>query len=304
MASKFVAFPNLYNGVSVINPGVTGCEIFRRVQFRCDYSTVIGDSAPVPNQTNLEDDNYVSHFIAWRNTSVNSYIDFSFTNSEGVTAIVLSFLNSPRNKISLPYIELQNVQYAAAPENDQLSMIPSVLIDNEDLNSNDNQIRTITIQPLLPLSSNTNLRITFDFTEFHDFNTLLLDEVTFCADAQPIFMPNITFTDLQSRILQPTADELSTGYLEMVCIIASDGQYNWQWLKDNTVIASTGEYRITVGDGSRTTILRISNLDFNDAGQYRCTATLSDEISGMSDDTFVIQEIQFPGNSCQLHVHY
>ena len=53
-------------------------------------------------------------------------------------------------------------------------------------------------------------------------------------------------------------------------------------------------YDITIGDGSRTTKLMISNLDFSDAGRYECTATTMD-FSLMTHTGSLTQEIQFPG---------
>ncbi len=37
------------------------------------------------------------------------------------------------------------------------------------------------------------------------------------------------------------------------------------------MIENKGDYRITIGDGSRTTKLTINKLDFSDAAEYECT---------------------------------
>ena len=95
----------------------------------------------------------------------------------------------------------------------------------------------------------------------------------------------------QSTIIQPSADDLRGGSTELVCTVSSQGSYTWQWEKDNSVIGNGDpNYDITIGDGSRTTKLMISNLDFSDAGQYECTATMID-LSFKTHSESLTQEI-------------
>ena len=109
-------------------------------------------------------------------------------------------------------------------------------------------------------------------------------------------MFNVNFQS-PSTIIQPSADDLRGGSTELVCTVSSQGPYTWQWKKDNSVIGNGDpNYDITIGDGSRTTKLMISNLDFSDAGQYECTATTMD-LALMTHTGSLTQEIQFPGES-------
>ena len=118
---------------------------------------------------------------------MNSFIDFDLTTATaGITAIELSLLNSPVNGISLPEPRLSVVEYNPNLSVRNETNIITWIFDNQDLTRIDNQIRTISIQPLTPLSA-ANLRIRFQFTVFHDFDWVFLGEIRFCTQPQPPF---------------------------------------------------------------------------------------------------------------------
>ena len=247
----------------------------------------------VPSPPDLNSEDYLGHFIAWERNSDQPYIDFDLTEiASAVTAIELSFLNSPEKGISLPDIQLSSVQYRSPITSSVMFNIGSVLLKNQDLTLSDDQVRIVTIQPLLPLQA-SNMRISFLFTDFHDFDWIFLSEVRFCVEEQPSFIPNIIeFLLSRSTTVQPSADDLRGGSTELVCTVSSQGSYTWQWERDNSVIGNGDpNYDITIRDGSRTTKLMISNLDFSDAGQYECTATFE----GFNVTSTLVQTIKFPG---------
>ena len=202
-------------------------------------------------------------------------------------------MNSPANRISLPDLQPSRVNsYGATFLADSVSRLPSIILDNQDLAQTDNQIRTFTIRPII---ASPIFRITFQFTTFHDFDWFFLSEVRFCTELQPNIVFNVTFHPPPFTIVQPSADDLRGGSTELVCTVSSQGLYTWLWEKDNSVIGNGDpNYDITIGDGSRTTKLVISNLDFSDAGRYECTATTMD-LSGRPVTGSMSQEIQFPG---------
>ncbi len=77
----------------------------------CDYSVVLGDGAIIPSPPDLNSASYFRHFIAWNRDSLNSFIDFDLTTATtGITAIELSFFNSPASGISLPEPRLSVVE--------------------------------------------------------------------------------------------------------------------------------------------------------------------------------------------------
>ena len=166
---------NDYNGVPITYPPNCMRQNLHEI---CDYDVVLGDGAIIQFPPDLNSSSYFEHFIGMSN-SMNLYIDFDLTTvMAGITAIELSFLNSPANRISLPDITISVVHFGT------VAPIASLIFDNEDLAQTDNQIRTISIQPFRSLSA-VNLRIRFQFTEFHDFNWVFLSEVRFCTDLQP-----------------------------------------------------------------------------------------------------------------------
>ncbi len=248
----------------------------------------------VPSTPDFSSSMYLGQFVAWERGSASPYIDFNLTTvTTGITAIELSFLNSPSSRISLPDIELSRVTYDSSFALDTKSSIGSRVLNNQDLSQTDNQVRTVFVQPLLSQAS-LNLRISFQFNRFHDFNWLLLNEVRFCTDTQPFFRPVVMFLVPLSNVIQPSAGDLTRGSTELVCTVSSEGSYTWQWKRDNNMIGNNGDYVITIGDGSRTTKLTINKLDFSDTAEYECTGTTVD-LSNIMYIHFFIQDLQFPG---------
>ncbi len=261
----------------------------------CDYSVVLGDGAIIPSPPDLNSSSYFTHFIAWNRDSLNSFVDFDLTTATArITAIELSFLNSPANRISLPEPRLSVVEYAPPYLRDRNETgITTWIFDNQYLAQTDNQIRTISIRPFTPLSA-ADLRIRFQFTVFHDFDWVFLSEIRFCTQPQPPFQLQAVILQTPSSIIvQPGADDLRGGSTELVCTVSSEGSYTWQWERDNnTIIENKGDYRIAIGDGSRTTKLTINNLDFSDAANYECIATATQNVDLMNSTAYLVE---FPG---------
>ena len=213
----------------------------------------------------------------------------------GITAIELSFLNSPANGISLPEPRLFVIEYAPGYRDRNETSISTWIFDNQDLAQTDNQIRTISIQPFPPLSA-TNLRIRFQFTVLHDFDWVFLSEIRFCTQPQPPFqlIKAVILQTPSHIIVQPSADDLRRGSTELMCTISSGGLYTWQWKSDkNTIeIEKKGHYTVTIGDGSRTTKLRINKLDFSNAANYECIATTTHDVDLKNSTTYLVE---FPG---------
>ncbi len=287
--------PIVYNDVPISYP--SNCTTQRNFIARftaCDFSVVLGDGAIIPSPPDLNSSSYFRHFIAWNRESLNSFVDFDLTAATaGITAIELSFLNSPANRISLPEPRLSVVEYTPHGGDRNETSITTWIFDNQYLAQTDNQIRTISIRPFTPLSA-ANLRIRFQFTVFHDFDWVFLSEVQFCTRPQPPSQLHaIIFQTPSSIVVQPSADDLRRGSTELVCTVSSEGSYTWQWERDNnTIIENKGDYRITIGDGSRTTKLTINNLDFNDAANYECIATATQNVDLMNSTAYLVE---FPG---------
>ncbi len=278
---------NDYNGVPITYP--SNC-IEKKSTILCDYDVVLGDRMIIPSPPDLNTSSYFESFIG--TSSMNSYVDFFLnTTTTGITAIELSFLNSPANRISLPDITILVGQ--------SFESIASWIFDNQDLAQTDNQVITISIRPPSPLSA-ANLRIRFQFTEFHDFDWVFLSEVRFCTSPQPPFqLKAVILQTLSSIIVQPSAGDLRRGSTELVCTVSCEGSYKWQWERDSNTIKNNENYRITIGDGSRTTRLTINKLDFSDAANYECIATTTQNVDLMNSTAYLVE---FPG-TCKYHSH-
>ena len=119
----------------------------------------------------LADGNYgtvalnVTAVHAW-NTTVN--IQFIlFENPVQVLGINLYFYNIPSRNIGLPYDTV-------------LSSVSSFIEGNQDLNQNDNQLRSVTLIPTRTLSRRT-FTIEFRFSNIDKIDWLLLTEVEICT---------------------------------------------------------------------------------------------------------------------------
>ena len=285
--------PITYNDVLITYP--SNCTKHIIADTVCGYSVVLGDGAIIPSPPGLNSASYFRHFIAWNRDSLNSFIDFDLTTATaGITAIELSFLNSPANGISLPEPRLSVVEYVRMARGFNETSITTRIFDNQDLAQTDNQIRTISIRPFPPLSA-ANLRTSFQFTVFHDFDWVFLSEIRFCTQPQPPFQQlNVIFQTPSHIIVQPSADDLRRRSTELVCTIPGEGSYVWQWKRDNAtiIIENIADYRITIGDGNRTTKLTINNLDFSDAANYECIATTTHNVDLRNSTVYLVE---FPG---------
>ena len=307
MYSNQLVLPTLYRGLWLDGDPITYNDVLitypsnctrRSILARyivCDYGVVLGDGAIIPSPPDLNSASYFRHFITWNRDSLKSFIDFDLTTATaGITAIELSFLNSPASGISLPEPRLSVVEYTRGLRDRSEASITTWIFDNQDLSQTDNQIRTISIRPF-PLFSAMNLRIMFQFTAFHDFDWVFLSEIRFCTQPQPPFQLQAVILQTPSLIVvQPSADDLRRGSTELVCTVSSEGLYVWQWKRDNAIIMmeNISQYRITIGDGSRTTKLRINNLDFSDAANYGCIATTTHDVDLMNSTVYLVE---FPG---------
>ena len=285
--------PITYNDVLITYPSNCAQPNILARYIVCDYSVLLGDGAIIPSPPDLNSASYFRHFITWNRDSLKSFIDFDLTTATaGITAIELSFLNSPASGISFPEPRLSVVEYTQGFRDRSETNITTQIFNNQDLSQTDNQIRTISIQPLTPLSA-ANLRIRFQFTVFHDFDWIFLSEIRFCTQPQPPLLINTVILQTPSSIVvQPSADDLRKGLTELVCTIPGEGSYVWQWKRDNSImiLENNGDYRITIEDGSRTTKLIINNLDFSDADNYECIAT--HDVDLMNSTVYLVE---FPG---------
>lgn len=300
--TSYVTFPRIYGGVLVLQPDGINCNSFQTL-FQCHYTKVLGDGIDASSSTpNLNSNAYLKRFLAWDRGSTAPFLDFDLTGfTASLTAIQITFLNSPSNRISLPDMQLFSVVYGSSSLTDSLTALPSLLLDNQDLTANDHQIRTITITPVQSVAP-SHIRISFIFTELHSFDWLLVSEVMFCDSPQSLQETSVTFVHPQSLIVQPSGMELMSGTTQLTCTLSSQGRFSWHWELDNATLRVNDDesHSVSVGDGTRTTVLTLSDLNFASVGAYSCVAMATDSASTQIVGTLT-QEINFPGMSFHTH---
>ena len=82
----------------------------------------------------------------------------------------------------------------------------------------------------------------------------------------------------------PATDEIELGRDNLVssvqvsCTVASDGLFSWSWTGPNGVGLDASHTSVLMANLTLTSILKINNFSLSDAGQYTCTASMSDGV--------------------------
>ena len=121
--------------------------------------------------------------------------------------------------------------------------------------------------------------VRWDFTDLYKVELFAVSEVQICGDAQPDFTPSEILVQFLSPAteevsVQPSAEFLANEEsLILTCTVSQEGSFEWRWRKGILDLSSSNKTRILSADGTRTSKLIISELDFEDAGQYSCDAS-------------------------------
>ena len=119
-----------------------------------------------------------------------------------------------------------------------------------------------------------------------------------CGDTQPDFTPSEMLVQFLSPAteepvsVQPSAEFLANEEsLIVTCTVSQEGSFEWRWRIGIVDLSSSSKTRILSADGTRTSKLIISGLDFEDAGQYSCDASF-DSINCFRTRR---HDVEFPG---------
>ena len=116
---------------------------------------------------------------------------------------------------------------------------------------------------------------------FHYYNVyLLLVNITSISE--------ITFLSINDR-LELGRDNL-VSFVQVSCTVAKDGRFVWSWTGPNGTALDVSHTTVLTADLTLTSILKINNFSLSYAGQYTCTASVSDgvEIYPESANSFTI----------------
>lgn len=153
------------------------------------------------------------------------------------------------------------------------------LLNNDQLSKDDFAVRKITIRPRTPFTRNDNailFRWTFEGI-YDDIQLLVMSEIQLCGDTQEAFTPGtvqfLTPASEEVVMVQPSSTDLTSGALTLSCTVSLQGSFEWQWRKgDSELLKSDSKTSIFSSDGTRTSILIINQLSFEDSDVYSCDA--------------------------------
>ena len=127
-------------------------------------------------------------------------------------------------------------------------------------------------------------------------NRLGISEIVFCANDTDFQPGEIDFLrHAEPVVTWPSAQVLQSGSLTLICTVSSEGSFTWRWRKDgeNNDLERGGKFSILSADGTRTSVLTINDITFDDSAVYECIASFT--LPGTHPATGPSYAVQFPG---------
>ena len=278
--TQFVADPSAFRGVPPLTLSV--CPQDTLYGLICLYNTILGDSDPVPPQPNLDNsgggNSDILKFLVWPSSTDRPYVTFTFGGTLSITALNIEFLNYPAQGFSLPNLELYSTAAPTIvdPNSPRNQRIEFELQNNNVLSQDDYQVTSVSLS-LLETLSTPNLLLYWNYTGVYNLDFFMVSEVDFCSNTQPPGETQITFQDPQSdnSVIIPTVEELTVArYITLNCTVSSSGLFEWQWKQSENgrMLSNNSRFSLFTADGTRTSILQITELSVSDATEYTCEA--------------------------------
>ena len=113
----------------------------------------------------------------------------------------------------------------------------------------------------------------WNFTGAYNLDFFMVSEIDFCSNTQPPGETQITFQDPQSdnSMIIPTVEELTVPrYITINCTVSSSGLFEWKWSRNGSMLLNNSRLSLFTADGTRTSILQITELRVSDAMGYTC----------------------------------
>ena len=245
--------------------------------YLCQYSAILGDNDPVPSQPNLDnsggDNSDIGKFLVWPNSTDRPYMIFTFGGAPSITAMNIEFLNYPAQGFSLPNLELCSTEtlLIVDPSNPRTQRIEFELQNNNVLSQDDYQVTSITL--IFSSSTSQHLLLRWNYTGVYNLDFFMVSEIDFCSNNQPPGETQITFQDpqLDNSVVIPTLEELTIArYITLNCTVSSSGLFEWQWSQDGSMLSNNSRFSLFTADGTRTSILQITELSVSNATEYTC----------------------------------
>lgn len=287
-ASSVRLYPDNFRGASL---NQDTCTVKSFGEFLCLSSTTLLDGNTGPNRPDITSASDLGHFAAWSHQ--HTPLDTLYLSVRQrppfvhITAIDIYVLNYPRERIGVPnFLTLYGTPDQSSQQPFDVTGVDVVtlsydLVNNDLLSQSDSRVRRITLR-LRESSRNRRYVITWNFSGLYSVEWLLVSEVQLCTSTQPAFPPaQVQFLNPAAdapKNIQPNAAVLKNRFLELMCMVSNQGSFNWVWTKGMEELSSNSKTMILSADGTRTSVLRISEIRFQDYGKYTCNVTYNGSV--------------------------
>ena len=269
-----------------IAPDTTGCEIDTRA-VSCEAGQGVlsdGDIGPT-HSVAITNTDQVHRFFVWHrdngSVALEYSIDFFGMQLFNVTYIDIYTLSIPSARIGSPGTTTFSIFQTGTIDilNTQICTFYS--------STNILSRNTFTLQR----TGVGFLTITFEFPDQDTIDWLFISEIQVCTGDPPSSIsctdtpppptttppptPTAPTITLSSPPPTVTPDLTQPDSVSLTCSVVSplttdDYQYQWQWLKNGTLLSSDTRFTITTATDILSSSLQISDLRYSDAGEYMC----------------------------------
>ena len=230
-------------------------------------------------------------FVVWEKENRKQFISLELTNKTvTISTIDLYIYNYPAMGFSLPNLELYGTSSATVIIPPPESALEFDLINNDKLSQDDNNLRKVTLR-LRMLTTVKALLLKWNL-ELLSMQFFGLSEIVLCADdllpkyntKSILFLTPEVYTTTIKSLLTPKS-------LMLTCTVSMQGSFEWLWKKKSINIVKSSRTSLFTADGTRTSILSISQPNCADAGTYLCEV----RFSGVNDTYSRQFNVSFPG---------
>ena len=220
-------------------------------------------------------------FVVWQKENRNRFISIEPTSDTAtISTIDLYIYNYPAMGFGLPNLELYGTSSATVINPPPESALEFDLINNDQLSQDDvNRLRKVTLR-LRMLTTVEALLLKWSFAGLLNVQFFGLSELIVpCIEN---FLPeyntqSISFLtpEMHMTTVMRRKEFLITKSLILTCTVSMQGSFVWRWKKEFVDIVESPRTSLFTADGTRTSILKINQLNFADAGTYLCEVRFS-----------------------------
>ena len=231
-------------------------------------------------------------FVVWQKENRNRFISIEPTSDTAtISTIDLYIYNCPAMGFSLPNLELYGTRSATVINPPPESALEFDLINNDKLSQDDNNLRKVTLR-LRMLTTVKALLLKWNLIGLLNVQFLGLSEIVLCADdllpdyntKSILFLTPDVYTTTIKSLLTPKS-------LILTCTVSMQGSFEWLWKKKSINVVESSRTSLFTADGTRTSILSISQPNCADTGTYLCEV----RFSGVNDTYSRQFNVSFPG---------